>query len=168
MIHVCCLATVEEEAARLGPAHLISILDPDCHLETPDGVAAGQHHRFNFHDINDPLPGHTPPEEGDIVRLLAFGEAWDGKAVTLIHCHMGISRSTAAAFILMCQFNDGREGEASVALRRAGRHAWPNRRMVAFADGLLGRDGRMVEAIAAMPMADFSTEGETISLAVWL
>lgn len=168
MIHVCSLLTLEGEAARLGPKHVISIVDPEVHVETPEGVGAGDHWRFNFHDISDPMPGHVAPEETDIVRILEFGEAWDGKTRTLIHCHMGISRSTAAAYILVCQVNGGREQDAAVLLRRAGRHAWPNRRMVAFADGLLGRDGRMIEAVAAMSMADFSAEGDTISLPLWL
>lgn len=168
MLHVCSLATVETEAARLEPKHLISILDPGWRVDTPPCVASEDHWRFEFHDISDPIPDHVPPEEEDIVRLLSFGEAWAGGSRTLIHCYAGISRSTAAAFILMCQLNHGREVEAAKTLRRNGRHAWPNRRMVAFADVLLGADGRMVAAVAALSMADFSTEGETISLPVRL
>lgn len=164
MLHVCSLAAVQVEAARLEPKHLISILDPGWRVDTPPCVAPDDHWMFEFHDISDPIPEHVPPEEADIVRLLSFGEAWAGASRTLIHCHAGISRSTAAAFILMCQLNHGREAEAAQTLRRNGRHAWPNRRMVAFADVLLGREGRMVAAVAAMSMPDLASEGSPITL----
>ena len=35
-------------------------------------------------------------------------------------------------------------------MRRAAPHASPNRRIVALADDMLGRRGRMVDAVAAM------------------
>ena len=84
---------MEDEAARLKPKHLISIVDPDVHVATPESVDAADHWRFNFHDISDPISGQVPPEKSDIVRLLEFGDAWDGAKHTLIHCHAGISRS---------------------------------------------------------------------------
>ena len=71
----------------------------------------------------------------------------------LVHCHAGVSRSPAAAFILMCQRNDGREQEAATVLRKQARHAWPNRLMVEIADALLARNGRLVTALRSMPPA---------------
>ncbi len=168
MIHVCSLQAVPSEAERLRPTHLISIVDPEQYVETPRGVDSARHWLFRFHDINDPLPGHVAPEEEDIERLLRFGDEWDGAAATLIHCHAGISRSTAAALILICQRNAGREREAAVRLRRAGRHAWPNRRMIELADRLLGREGRMVDGLRAMSLPLSLVAVETISLPVAL
>ncbi len=165
MIHICSLRAVPSEAERLDPAHLISILDPDDYVETPAGVDPARHWRFGFNDISTPEPDQVAPEQEDIERLLKFGDAWDGEAVTLIHCQAGISRSTAAALILICQRNAGRELEATKRLRRAGEHAWPNRRMIGFADRLLGCDGRLVEAMSVLPMPPSFDVDETISLA---
>jgi predicted protein tyrosine phosphatase len=69
----------------------------------------------------------------------------------VIHCYAGVSRSTAAAFVAVCTLNP-RRSEAAVAeaLRRASPTATPNIRIVALADDILGRNGRMVEAITAI------------------
>ncbi len=159
MITVCSLAALAIEAERVRPAHVISLVDPGQPVSRPAGVAPSDHLVLEFHDITAPLPGHVAPRDEDIERLIAFGEAWGGTSPTLIHCHAGISRSPAAAFILMCQANAGREDEAALALRRHGPHALPNRRMVELGDILLGRGGRLVAALRAMPPATFSLPG---------
>ena len=38
----------------------------------------------------------------------------------------------------------------ALMMRRAARHASPNRRIVALADDIMGRRGRMADAVAAM------------------
>ena len=148
MIHVCSLQAMPSEAARLGPTHLISILDPEDYAETPGGVDPARHWRFGFNDISEPEPDQLMPEQADIERLLKFGDGWDGVAVTLIHCFAGISRSTAAALILICQRNAGRELEAAERLRSC--------------------DGRMVDALRVLPMPPSFDVDETISLAAAL
>jgi predicted protein tyrosine phosphatase len=61
---------------------------------------------------------------------------------------MGVSRSTAAMLALMAQVHP-RETEDRLLERLAEirPQAWPNSRMVGFADGLLSRDGRLTEAL---------------------
>ena len=62
-----------------------------------------------------------------------------------------MSRSTAAAFILACQREPGlSEVDIAAALRSASPIATPNPLMVALADAALGRNGRMIAAIAAI------------------
>jgi predicted protein tyrosine phosphatase len=68
-----------------------------------------------------------------------------------VHCYAGISRSTAGAFVTVCALNPGRdEMLIARALRDASPTATPNRRIVALADRILGRDGRMVGAIESI------------------
>ena len=69
----------------------------------------------------------------------------------LVHCHMGISRSTAAMTILLAQAHPD-ESEASITERvRAIRPiAWPNLRMIGFADEILGRSGRLTAAVGGL------------------
>ena len=77
----------------------------------------------------------------------------------LIHCWAGISRSTATAFVLACE-RSPRVEERRIAqvLREAAPHASPNRRIVALADRLMGRGGRMIAAVEAMGDYDYTLE----------
>jgi predicted protein tyrosine phosphatase len=81
--------------------------------------------------------------------LRAFVGRWDQAAPLLIHCFAGVSRSTAAAFIAACAVIPHRdEAEIALAVRRNSPTATPNPRLVALADKMLGRKGRMIAAIA--------------------
>jgi predicted protein tyrosine phosphatase len=92
-----------------------------------------------------------------VTDLIAFARDWDESAPMLIHCWAGISRSTAAAFTIACERSaPGKEAAIARALREAAPHAYPNRRIVALADDLLGRRGRMVDAVEAIGLGDFA------------
>jgi predicted protein tyrosine phosphatase len=69
----------------------------------------------------------------------------------LIHCHAGISRSTAATTMILAQALP-RESEDAIVERllRIRPQAWPNVLMIAVADELLGRSGRLIAAIAKL------------------
>jgi len=85
------------------------------------------------------------------VKVLEFGERVHAQPEShvLVHCHAGISRSTAAAAILMCQHAPGHEEEAFLKLLGMRKHGWPNTRMVEFADDLLKRDGALLRGLLA-------------------
>ncbi|PTM41248.1 protein-tyrosine-phosphatase [Bosea sp. 124] len=135
--------------------HVLSVLDPDL-PEIDTFGTYGEHHRvtLRFHDIIDPAAGKIHPEPRHVEQILQFGESLrDGLAERveghlLVHCHMGISRSTAAMLTLMAQ-NDAvaDEDELFERLRGVRPQAWPNSVMIGFADAQLGRGGRLVEAL---------------------
>ncbi len=80
--------------------------------------------------------------------IIDFVRAWDGKGDILIHCNRGVSRSTAAAFIIMCMKEPATpEQDLLRRLRSVAPHADPCPLLVNYADELLGRDGRMTDAI---------------------
>lgn len=164
VIYICSLYAMVAAVATARPSHLVSILDPDDVVPTPPGVSAGNHLRIGVHDIGQPVDGYIAPEAGHIESLLAFGAGWDRKAPLLVHCFAGVSRSMAAALILVCQINAGREREAALLLRARAGHAMPNRRMIALADQLMRLDGRLVEAVRAMPPPDLLTIGQLVAL----
>lgn len=157
LLTVCGLEELEHH--RTGKVtHVLSIIDPG----TPDPesfTAYGPHHRLTlrFHDIIEPLPGQILPESGDVQRILEFGDeiAADSRERTeghlLIHCHMGISRSSAAMTMLLAQAYPDEEA-ASIVRRLVGirPQAWPNLRMVEFADGMLGRKGRLAAEVSRL------------------
>ncbi len=164
MIYVCSLDGVPAAVAKLKPSHMVSLLDPDHVVPTPAGVAPENHLTIGIHDISQPFDGYVVPETQHIESLLAFGKGWTRAAPMLVHCFAGVSRSMAAALILLCQINTGREREAAALLRDRARHAMPNRRMIALADETLGLDGRLVDAVRALPPPELATLGELVGL----
>jgi predicted protein tyrosine phosphatase len=150
-IHVCALRHVPEMIERTGALHLVSAINSDLLPDTPVNIAPERHLKLDMHDIVEALPGATPPHMDHVADLLGFVQAWDRTTPLLIHCFAGISRSTAAAFITLCAINPGvPEDLIARALRRSSDTAIPNRRFVAHADEVLGREGRMLSALEAM------------------
>ncbi|MEQ8936717.1 MAG: hypothetical protein RIE56_13085, partial [Amphiplicatus sp.] len=56
------------------------------------------------------------------------------------------------------------EHEIALGLRAASPTAFPNTRIIAFADDLLNRGGRMTAAIEAMGEGDFAEEAAPFSI----
>lgn len=165
-IVVCPLSHVEELVRTRAPSHMITLLDPAHIVETPPGLT-GRHLRVGVNDIVEPMQGMILADSGMVERLVEFGRGWAATAPLLVHCWAGVSRSTATAFILACERNpDVDETRIASALRLASPTALPNRRFVALADDMLGRSGRMVEAIAAMEPANFHVEGRPFDLPI--
>ena len=153
-------------AAR-RPSHLVTLLDPASMIQTPEGVSAGRHLKIGVNDIAEPTEGLVLPTEQVVTDLLDFGATWDETAPMVVHCWAGISRSTASAFILACERNpEVDERSIALAMRQAALHAYPNRRIVTLADDMMGRGGRMVDAIEAMGGNDLATMGTPFDFAV--
>ena len=49
-------------------------------------------------------------------------------------------------------------------MRAAARHAQPNPRLVAVADAMMGRKGRMISAVAEMGPGEFDMEGDLFAM----
>jgi len=148
---VCGLADVEPLIAARRPSHMITLLDPATMIGTPRGLAPENHLRIGVNDIVEPMEEMIAPDAAVVGRILEFGRRWDERQPMLIHCWAGISRSTATAFILACERSPATDERAiASALRRTAPHASPNRRIVALADEIMRRRGRMVDAVEAM------------------
>ena len=172
-IYVCPLDDVDQVVAKHTPSHMVTLINAEMQVATPAAIADDNHLRLTMHDICEPKDGYTAPSRDHIAALLAFGQDWltpdqDGAntpAPMLIHCWAGISRSTAAAYILLCALNpDCHEQDIATRLRAASDTATPNPMMVRLADDLLGREGRMVAAIAAIGRGAWAAEGRVFSL----
>jgi predicted protein tyrosine phosphatase len=162
---VCPLRYVEDLVAIRRPSHLITLLGPEELIHTPRCMPAERHLRLGVHDIAYPMEGMTHPDSALVERILAFGRGWDETGPLLIHCWAGISRSTAAAYAIACERNPkADEFEIARRLRRASASAYPNRRIVALADDILDRRGRMLEAIEAIGGNNFEIEGVPFDL----
>jgi predicted protein tyrosine phosphatase len=105
--------------------------------------------RLEFEDVVTELEGGSHARREDIERLVRFAEVIRSVGgTTLIHCQAGISRSTAAAYIVLAAIlSPGCEREALEATFAAAPHAHPNRLMVRVADEILSRDGILVRQL---------------------
>ncbi len=165
MLHVCSLSRLHETVERTGARHLVTLVSAGTQVERPARIAPDNHLFLSFNDIVAPMDGMTPPGEAHVNEFLRFIEAWDGGSPLVIHCWAGISRSTAGAFIATCARNPNRpEDEIAQALRVASPSATPNARLVAIADQLLSRDGRMISAIRSIGRGADAFEGTPFEL----
>jgi predicted protein tyrosine phosphatase len=149
VLTICGLDELDSHSVR-GVTHVLSILDPDW-PEPASFQAFAPHGRVTlyFHDAIEPGPGIILPQAAHVESVLAFGRDLDGDLRhLLIHCHAGISRSTAAMTMILAQAFPG-ENEDSIIERLllVRPQAWPNSRMIAFADESLGRGGRLTLAV---------------------
>jgi predicted protein tyrosine phosphatase len=128
----------------------------------PDGLKSDSMHwhaRFEFDDVQEHESlavirgGYTPPSREAVEAIcdLAFDLMFSKQV--LCHCAAGISRSTAAAFILWCVWlGEGKEREALRRVLTERKQALPNTLIVKYADRYMGRDGAMVEARDRLPV----------------
>ncbi len=166
-IHVCSLARIEATVTEIGARSMITLLQAGTLIVRPAAITLDRHLFLSLSDIIEPVEGHILPDAEHVETLLDFVYAWDRAAPLLIHCFAGVSRSTAAAFIGACALNAARdESDIAHAIRAASPTATPNARLVALADDILGRNGRMNEAIAEIGRGENCTEGIPFSLPI--
>lgn len=165
MIHVCSLARLYGTIDETGARHIVTLLRRTDRVVRPVHIASENHLILGVDDICDPMDGYMCPAEEHVGRLIDFASRWDRTAPMVVHCFAGISRSTAGAFVAACAINPQRdEQEIAWAIRRASRTAQPNARIVAIADQLLKRDGRMVRAVETIGPGQAAVEGEPFRL----
>lgn len=150
---ICGIPELGEHAAA-GVTHVLSILGPT--VPDPPGFAAFAPHRrltLRFNDVIELRPDQIAPTRDDVERLLAFGrEVGEApQAHLLVHCRAGVSRSTAAAALILMQANPGWPASAALDAVAALRpRAWPNLLMLEIGDALLGRNGEIAAAACAI------------------
>jgi predicted protein tyrosine phosphatase len=152
-------------AARHKPARIISLLSPYDAFPVFAGYGPDRHLQVPVHDIAQDVGEWRAPGLADAEKVIRFAEGWDRSAPMLIHCWAGISRSSASAFITACVHNPkADEGEIAQAIRSASPTASPNVRLVAYADELLGRRGRMSAAVAAIGRGEIAEEARPFTI----
>ena len=164
-IHVCSLAAVPETVAAVKATHLMTVINGQTLVETPASIEANKHLKIAVNDISLPQEGLVHPRAEHVEEIIRFAREWDHAGPLVVHCWAGISRSTAATFITLCTLNEGGV-EASIArsIRTASKTATPNALMISIADDLLGRRGKMVDAIAAIGQGEMALSGVPFSL----
>ncbi len=134
-------------------------------VRRPQSIVEANHLLLDMDDIVAEMDGYVPPNEQHVGKLIDFVTAWDRSAPIVVHCYAGISRSTAGAFITACALNPKRdEAVIAQAIRSFSPTAQPNIRLVSLADAILGRRGRMTDAIRAIGPGIAAYEGHPFRL----
>ena len=149
---------IEELAGHCetGASHVLSILDPAAPVPEAFGTY-GEHDRLElrFDDIIEETPGLIAPSRSHVDQVLAFGRSLTAEppasAHLLVHCHAGISRSTASMALILAQAMPSEPAASIIERVHAIREkAWPNLRLIEIGDRMLGRNGSLVAAVHAL------------------
>jgi predicted protein tyrosine phosphatase len=137
---------------EVGVSHVLSILDPEWPAPEVFGQY-GEHEKLElrFHDVIEDALGMVLPQEEHVEQLLAFGRDLLAEprpsAHLLVHCHAGVSRSTASMSLILAQALPDRPGAAILGeVLRIRPQTWPNLRILEFGDRLLSRNGELARA----------------------
>ena len=144
--HVCGIDELGD-APIAGAARVVSIISPHAPVPVELRHLDSNLLVLRFDDVIDGDDEYQVATEADIVRLLAFDRDHAPDDALVIHCTAGISRSTAALVLLLAQRRPGEEAEIFAELRAIRPKAWPNSRIIAIGDALLGREGKLVAAL---------------------
>ena len=165
MILVTPLSAVEETVQRYSPSHAVTLLAPEHMIDPLAGLLPERHLRLGMHDVADEQTSDCAPCDAHVNSLIDFGRTWDAAAPMLVHCWAGISRSMAAAYILLSdKLGAGSETEIAKAMRTRAPHAYPNPLLVKLADQALGRGGQMVAAVDSIGRGVIVAEGRCVEL----
>lgn len=135
-------------------SHVLSILDPDHPVPEAFG-SYGEHAKLElrFHDIIEPSPGMVLPGADEVRRILGLAVSLmrEPGSRLLVHCHAGISRSTAAMALILAHALPALSAAQVLELVHAAREkAWPNLRLIELGDAALGRGGTLVAATSRL------------------
>jgi predicted protein tyrosine phosphatase len=100
------------------------------------------------HDALDGADDRMVPSYEDALALCRFADAlgFQTPLHLLVHCHMGRSRSPAAAAIMLLHLGGLSPREALKRVRAVRDPIWPNATLLAHGDRLLGLGGSLIAA----------------------
>ena len=146
---ICGVRELPEQEGKRW-THVISIWDKDCLFDPScrERVkAVAPHAKLHFSFFADTIVPNHPhaPRPEDVRSILDFTKKLHAKAKVLVHCHAGVSRSTAIAYAILCQhFPPGMEMENLLHIQSLRDLVFPNRLIIQYADKILKREGAML------------------------
>ena len=132
-VHVCSLHQIRELDVSTYDG-IITIEDTT--IREPFRVQTDEPKQLilRFDDINQPMDDYVTPQMSHIKRALEFADKIEGGSL-LIHCHAGISRSSAIALAVIAKrLGPGKEEEAVNTLEHINPNCRPNKSIVEMTD----------------------------------
>lgn len=158
ILHICPLDDVAAVIRHHAPSHALSLIRRRDGLALPQPLASTRHLHLAIDDIEVAQAPYLLPQVEDVQRIIMFFDEARGAGHVLVHCWQGISRSSAAALIGLAMCVPGQEDVQARRLFQCMPFARPNRRLLALADALLQRDGRLAA------MSDCFDHGGTVPM----
>src|SRR5882672_4030984 len=109
-LYVCSLSGLSHVAAGLDRFDMLTLLSPSREGEHHRALRCERHLELSFHDVTEAKPGLVAPDRAIMRAILDFAREARDHAI-LIHCWAGISRSSAAAYVIACERNPDFERE---------------------------------------------------------
>lgn len=166
MSRICVtpLSSLKETIVRSEAKNLMSLMGPGKTRPRPNSIT-GSYLALEFNDIStQETNGLIAPSREHVDQIINFALDWDRKSPLIIHCWMGISRSTAAAAIVsavLCR--DARIERIARAMRIASPMATPNSLMIQHGDEALDLGGKLISTIANIGRGAEAKEGRPFS-----
>ncbi len=164
LVYVCPLRRVERVTEDCGADSLVSLLSPSHDPPRLASIPPERHLRLGLSDFVAPHDGQVLAEAAHVESLIGFFRRWERSRPLVVHCFAGVSRSPAAAFIGLCALGSTPEMDIARKLRVLSPSATPNPHLVALADAILSREGRMIAAIESIGRGADCFEGEVFCM----
>ena len=142
-IIICGLADIQECVDKFSPDKMLTIINKNFEPETPSGMDKNRHLKMLIDDISEPREGFILPEKHHTQELLDFTDDWDKTKPILVHCHMGISRSTATSLGIAAKYSPENIELIIENLKEIAPHASPNKIMMRYYDEILDLNNRL-------------------------
>jgi predicted protein tyrosine phosphatase len=107
-----------------------------------------RHLKMLIDDISEPREGFVLPQKHHAQALLDFTNDWDTSKPLLVHCHMGISRSTSTSLGVAAKFDPDNIELIIENLKEIAPHASPNKIMTKYYDEILGLNNRLFSSLS--------------------
>ena len=147
-IIICGLADIQNCVDKYNPDKMLTIINKNFSPETPQGMDKSRHIKMLIDDISEPRDGFILPEKHHAQELLDFTNDWDISKPLLVHCHMGISRSTATSLGVAAKYDPENIETIIEKLKEIAPHASPNKIMTQYYDEILGLNSRLFSSLA--------------------
>ena len=171
MLIISSLDTAIDSFRRHNPARVVSLLSEDEALPLFPGFDDARHLKLYVEQESCAVAINAAARKR-ASELVRFAQAWaqdsDITKNILVHCQRGVSRSTAAGFVILCAAEpETPETVLLSRIRQAAPHADPCPLLVHYADEIMGRDGRMLDALDDLgpPTTVLSAPAAAISIA---
>jgi predicted protein tyrosine phosphatase len=128
------------------PTRTLSLVDDSEYMNENFKPVNSSHLVLYVDDITTPRQGYTLPETKHVELGLKHFENLNDNDRVLIHCHAGVSRSTAMAVLLLVKYGMSPE-EAILHIEDVRDCLWPNEYIIEIGDKLLDCDGRLISAV---------------------
>jgi predicted protein tyrosine phosphatase len=148
---VSCLLRAAAVAQEWRATHVVSLIDPALAQSDVPVIDGAEHIVARLRDQEtEEFTGHFPEIVESLFETVRPAIENPNSRI-LVHCHAGVSRSTAFCYAMVAHMaGRGREEEAFGAFLSIVNKPWPNRRIIEVLDSKWQLDGALLKPLDAM------------------